>query len=283
MESALVISLSELKTKSEESRVDISVLERDYVISWVLKGIYDNPVLKDGLVFKGGTALRKTYFPNYRFSEDLDFTTIRPLSELSGAKIKENLEIICGNVYQESGIELKIVDFKQTRNEFGEEAFVGKVQYIGPREHRIGSLPRIKLDITFFEKVFLKPNKVSLIHLYSDKSDCQAKVSVYRLEEILAEKLRSILQRQRSRDIYDIWSLLKFNKDEFKLDTVEELFAKKCDYKKVTFKSLDDFLNPELLESHRLAWEPSIRRQVVNLPSFKEVEDDLRVFLMELF
>ena len=222
-----MISLSELKTKSEESRVDISVLERDYVISWVLKGIYDNPVLKDGLVFKGGTALRKTYFPNYRFSEDLDFTTIRPLSELSGAKIKENLETICGNVYQESGIELKIVDFKQTRDELNEEAFLGKIQFVGPRGHRTGSLPRIKLDITFYEEVILPSNKLSLIHLYSDAADCQATVCVYRLEEIVAEKLRAILQRQRSRDIYDLWNLLKFHKDKLDLFTVRDVFQKK--------------------------------------------------------
>lgn len=278
-----MINLSELKGKSEESRVDISVLERDYVISWVLKGIYDNPVLKEGLVFKGGTALRKTYFPNYRFSEDLDFTTAKPLSEFSKSKIKKNLEIVCSNVYQESGIELKITDFKQTRDELGEEAFLGKIQYVGPRSHRAGTLPRIKLDITFFEKVFLKPNVNPLIHLYSDKPDCQANISTYQLDEILAEKLRATLQRQRSRDIYDIWNLLKFHKDKIKPDIVKEIFKKKCDYKKVTFISIDDFLNPELLESHRLAWEPSIRRQVVDLPAFKEVEEDLRSLLSDLF
>ncbi len=278
-----MISLSELKTKSEESRVDISVLERDYVISWVLKGIYDNPVLKDGLVFKGGTALRKTYFPNYRFSEDLDFTTIRPLSELSGAKIKENLETICGNVYQESGIELKIVDFKQTRDELNEEAFLGKIQFVGPRGHRTGSLPRIKLDITFYEEVILPSNKLSLIHLYSDAADCQATVYVYRLEEIVAEKLRAILQRQRSRDIYDLWNLLKFHKDKLDLFTVRDVFQKKCKYKSVEFKSVEGFFKPELLESHRLTWEPSIRRQVISLTSFSEVEDDLRSLLGSLF
>ena len=50
------------------------VLERDYLLSWVLAGIDAVPELKRTLVFKGGTALKKCYFGDYRFSEDLDFS-----------------------------------------------------------------------------------------------------------------------------------------------------------------------------------------------------------------
>ena len=49
-------------------------IEKDYVIGWVLKGISNNKFLLESLVFKGGTALRKIYFTEYRLSEDLDFT-----------------------------------------------------------------------------------------------------------------------------------------------------------------------------------------------------------------
>ena len=51
------------------------VIERDYMLSWMLAGIAANAILKDALAFKGGTALKKCYFGEYRFSEDLDFTT----------------------------------------------------------------------------------------------------------------------------------------------------------------------------------------------------------------
>ncbi|TDJ56782.1 MAG: hypothetical protein E2O46_00535 [Ignavibacteria bacterium] len=44
------------------------------MIGWILKGIPDNEFLKNKLRFKGGTALRKIHFPDYRLSEDLDFT-----------------------------------------------------------------------------------------------------------------------------------------------------------------------------------------------------------------
>jgi Nucleotidyl transferase AbiEii toxin, Type IV TA system len=51
-----------------------SVVEKDYVLGWVLAGIFNHPVLAKHWVFKGGTCLKKCYFETYRFSEDLDFT-----------------------------------------------------------------------------------------------------------------------------------------------------------------------------------------------------------------
>jgi uncharacterized protein len=49
-------------------------IEKDYVLSWILQGIAENESLAKALVFKGGTVLKKAYFKDYRFSEDLDFT-----------------------------------------------------------------------------------------------------------------------------------------------------------------------------------------------------------------
>ena len=49
------------------------VIEKDYVITWILLALADSD-LKDFLAFKGGMALKKIYFPDYRYSEDLDFT-----------------------------------------------------------------------------------------------------------------------------------------------------------------------------------------------------------------
>jgi hypothetical protein len=67
-----------LRTRLQEARRDLGlpweVLERDYLLSWILAGIGQVPALKGSLVFKGGTALKKCYFGEYRFSEDLDFT-----------------------------------------------------------------------------------------------------------------------------------------------------------------------------------------------------------------
>jgi len=60
-------------------RIPEAVLERDYCLAWFLAMLAQSP-LKPILAFKGGTALRRCYFYNYRFSEDLDFTLLHPIS-----------------------------------------------------------------------------------------------------------------------------------------------------------------------------------------------------------
>ena len=67
-----------LRTRLQEARkrlgVPWDVLERDYLLSWILAGIGQVGSLRETLVFKGGTALKKCYLGDYRFSEDLDFS-----------------------------------------------------------------------------------------------------------------------------------------------------------------------------------------------------------------
>ena len=50
------------------------VVEKDYVLGWLLAGIYAHDKPGSAWAFKGGTCLKKCYFETYRFSEDLDFT-----------------------------------------------------------------------------------------------------------------------------------------------------------------------------------------------------------------
>ena len=69
-----------LRNRLQEARKRVGlpweILERDYVLSWLLAGISEIEALRDTLVFKGGTALKKCFFGDYRFSEDLDFSGI---------------------------------------------------------------------------------------------------------------------------------------------------------------------------------------------------------------
>ena len=60
-------------------RIPEAAIERDYVLAWLLSGLAGHP-LRELLAFKGGTALRRCWFADYRFSEDLDFTLTRPIS-----------------------------------------------------------------------------------------------------------------------------------------------------------------------------------------------------------
>ncbi|NOY27785.1 MAG: hypothetical protein GXP62_18130 [Oligoflexia bacterium] len=67
-------------------RIPETVLERDYCLAWFLVGLSRSP-LRDQLAFKGGTALKRCYFGDYRFSEDLDFTLTEelPLEDIFAA------------------------------------------------------------------------------------------------------------------------------------------------------------------------------------------------------
>ena len=64
-------------------RIREDVLERDYCLAWFLAALSQSD-LKNVLGFKGGTALKRCYFCDYRFSEDLDFTLLEsvPLEEI---------------------------------------------------------------------------------------------------------------------------------------------------------------------------------------------------------
>jgi predicted nucleotidyltransferase component of viral defense system len=80
-----------------------NVVEKDYVLGWVLAGIFSHPALADNWVFKGGTCLKKCYFETYRFSEDLDFT-LTDDSQLNPDFLVATFREITAWVYDQSGI-----------------------------------------------------------------------------------------------------------------------------------------------------------------------------------
>lgn len=92
-----------------------------------LSAFYEISQHKDSLVFKGGTALRKCYFPGYRFSEDLDFTSLDPEYKLTTSTLNQ----IKKRIEQEIGILLhfqKIVPLKYENKLTGYQT---KIRYWG--------------------------------------------------------------------------------------------------------------------------------------------------------
>ena len=71
-----MISKEEIIAIADETGLTPNVVEKDYVLGWVLAAINKQEVLRDSWAFKGGTCLKKCYFETYRFSEDLDFTVL---------------------------------------------------------------------------------------------------------------------------------------------------------------------------------------------------------------
>jgi predicted nucleotidyltransferase component of viral defense system len=126
--------------------------------------------------------------------------------------------------------------------------------------------------------LLLKPQQSNLFHPYSDKENITEKISVYTLEEIAAEKLRSLIQRNRPRDIYDSWYLfLHENKIDFHL--MKETLFVKSRYKGIQVKNVDQFVNDKKREINQRAWKSSLRHQipVSKLPDFDHVYSQLEM------
>jgi len=68
-----------------------SVVEKDYVLGWILAGINAHEGIAESWFFKGGTCLKKCYFETYRFSEDLDFT-LRDENHIDDKFLRETFE-----------------------------------------------------------------------------------------------------------------------------------------------------------------------------------------------
>ena len=81
------------------------VIEKDYVIGWVLWGIHGHDALAESWIFKGGTCLKKCFFETYRFSEDLDFTLSHP-AHIEAGFLQQVFAEIGVRIYEVTGIEL---------------------------------------------------------------------------------------------------------------------------------------------------------------------------------
>lgn len=274
-----MITTTELKKAAATEGIPFHSTEKDYVIGWALWGIANHPTLSTSFVFKGGTALRKCYFRAYRFSEDLDFTVQG--AALDRERLEDDLKACARAVSKASGIEMSLVGLKQTRDEENEEALKGSLAYVGPSK-QVTIRPALKLDLTYYEKVLEVPSLRPIIQGYSDAE--AAKIQVYTLEEIIAEKLRSMLQQlkrvARPRDWYDVWYLLTNQPQDWM--RLGKLFRAKCAFKQVPFQSTEDFFDTGLLEKISGAWRRSLEHQLKDVPPFEQVRRELEPLLEPL-
>ena len=190
----------------------------------------------------------------------------------------------CDHVSDESGCEFRLQHLQEIRNIPEEQAYEAKILFRGPSQPQ-NLRPLIKIDLTFYERVLLPPLSKNIFHPYSDAF--QSAVLVYPLEEILAEKLRAILQQKtrvpRPRDFYDVWTLLKGSSSRLNIQQIRTVFSEKCRFKNVSFTTHHDFFDPALLEKNRRAWRASIARQMPSVIDFDQVALELKLMLQSMF
>ncbi len=231
--------------------------ELDYLQDIALLGIYRE--FGNKLVFKGGTCLYKVYQLN-RFSEDLDFSAEK------GFKPKDffaRLPFIFSlfNI----NCRVKVEPFQHSLNVYLE---INGPLYDGRKESRC----RLILNISLRERLFFPPRRNPYLSLYQEVRPFDLYTSDER--EILGEKVRAVYQRDKARDVYDLWYLLTIKKVPVDLTLVK----KKLQYLNLKFSQEQFF---KKIREKKNSWQIDLSTLVSGqLLPFSQVEEEIRRFIL---
>ncbi|MCZ7394061.1 MAG: nucleotidyl transferase AbiEii/AbiGii toxin family protein [Candidatus Methanoperedens sp.] len=204
------------------------------------------------LVLKGGTALQKAYGLN-RFSDDLDFTSK-----------KEDIEDIAYGIRTDLATFGLENELKINRMENVSEVIVYSIKgplYDGtPR-----SMAVQRVEVSQREKVILKEEIHEVVPVYPDLQPYL--LTMMNLEEILSEKVRAIMTRNKARDVYDTWFLIKK-----KIPFNPELINKKLEYYDMVFDLVA--FTTSLMDKNRI-WERELKPLVSFIPDFEKTAKEI--------
>jgi predicted nucleotidyltransferase component of viral defense system len=266
-----VISRAALQARVNEWGLTEEVVEKDYVLGWLLAGIGAHPVLGSSWVFKGGTCLKKCYIETYRFSEDLDFTVLEGGPLAPDDLLPVLLEML-DKVEQESGLEL-MARLPVVRLRPDGRSAEGRIYYRGPRG--APGEARVKLDLTYDEVVVEPPVDRLITHAYEDELPAPATVRCYAFAEVFAEKLRALAQRTRPRDLYDVVNLYRRADVHGERELVASILGQKCEFKGMDLPSLNAITTAEKVDDLRGDWRSMLEHQLPALPPVETFLDAL--------
>ena len=208
----------------------LSQIEHDLVISRTLVDLYNDPYLKEALVFRGGTALNKLFLkPPARYSEDIDFVQKRP--EPIGKtidSIKVLLRPWLGNP-------------KWKITERG-----AKLIYTYESINKVPN--KLKIEINTTEHFQVLPLRVENFDLQSHWFNGCTTIITYEIDELMATKLRALYQRRKGRDLFDLWYVTKQKLVD--LNRVFDIFSNYCNKNNSIIRREDFLKNLELKKSH---------------------------------
>ena len=242
-------------------RLREDVLERDYCLAWLLAGIAESEI-KGILGFKGGTALKRCYFGDYRFSEDLDFTLIEPVPP---EELVRRLETVYAAVREASGI---VFTFDREDRHAHANSYTFYLRYVGP-------LPRgndVKVDITLREHRVYPLQERPILRGYEEFADLPENrlIQVYSLAEIATEKTIALADRARNepRDLYDLWHLT--SSEGVELGDLLDAVRQKLEFRGKPFEGIAEAIRVK--EGRlRALWSRRLAYQMTILPEFDEV------------
>jgi len=260
-----VIPQAEILALRGEWGLRDSVIEKDYVLGWLLAAIANDPDLREDWVFKGGTCLRKCYYETYRFSEDLDFTVVNGGAEEPDALLPI-LSRLGDWLGERSGIEITVDpgSIRRGQNRRGNPTTALRIAYRGPSTPP--NLPRVKVDLTSDELVAISVQHASILHPYSDADQVTGEVTAYSLEELFAEKIRALAERCRPRDLYDVISIHRHSELIGDPALVHDALTRKCEYVGIDLPTTESVLQSPYRQELDQEWANMLAHQLPHLP-----------------
>ncbi len=278
-----------IRSVTQNKKVQQYIVEKDYALSYLLAAINDTDGLGENLVLKGGTALKKLYFADYRFSEDLDYSTrvMGPIKQIDA--LMETVVHRMAELLNERGPFLVVLEplILKLPHPGEQKAYLVRVQFPEQRQ----PLCRLKVEITVDEPILLPTENRTVLHGFTE--DFNAQISVYSLLEITAEKLRALLQSKARlhergwgasrvcRDYYDLWNLLQVR--GLKSLNLIPLLAQKCTAREVSYESPSDFISEDLLAVASAEWAQQLLPFVPDAPSAAELLPKVQSLILSIW
>ena len=262
-----MILQKEISGIAGKAGVSNTIIDKDWVLGHFIDAMYSIKELKEVLIFKGGTCLKKCYLPEYRFSEDLDFTAINEKFEFTEGLLNK----VVKQVTKQSGVACHVVSLRNLIFKDEKVGYEAIIKYWGADHPKNQPIPpperwltKIKIEIILYELVLFPTKKKEILHQYSDKlSRNTPKIPCYSIEEVMSEKIRALMQRKYTapRDYYDIW-YLSGNYKGLDNKKIVKAFYDKVKYKKLEFSGIEQLINPrhERILAHN--WKNSLGHQI---------------------
>lgn len=280
-----MILLKDIKEISKKSGIDENLIERDWIISYIIAAIYSEPKLKNVLIFKGGNCLRKCYFDNYRLSKDLDFTS----NDINFTLNENHLDFVCNYIKTTIGIDAKFESIEPISNSKNNkiDLYRAKIKcnsiFNSTNNVQLNSnqWSTIAIEIMIDEPILFEIQHMYLKHPYSDHLFFKSCIiPTYSLFEMIAEKPRTLIMRKypSPKDYYDFWYLTN-NTKNIDWAVVIKSFHEKLKIRNLQLIDIHQFINEDKSEKLEENWFKTLINKMPkdNIPLYSEVKRDLFV------
>jgi predicted nucleotidyltransferase component of viral defense system len=234
----------EIRNRARGLGVDTELVRKDHVLNHVLAAVAESA---NEIAFRGGTALARVYWPDFRISEDLDFLVEGELRQAT-----EVVERAVGIAAERSGTILTVEVTHPASD------MVRAIVWWGERQ--------LAVDLNRAERPALPIDRRELNLPYSDLSPKRRRIGVIALEEILANKWFMLDDRKEARDLFDLWTGI-CGRDVSVVSIAEAFKAK--------YRAQPGLWRIDRARRLEAAWEERLDHQVADLPPFREAFDEI--------